>query len=69
MLWNSYGKDKISTDGRWRLQYNHIAGVSTWWVIYEHHPEGTKYRGQKDTLRQAKGYIEELIKEEQTCPQ
>lgn len=57
MLWNSYGKDKISTDGRWHLQHNHLSGIGTWWVIYEQTPEGKVYRGQKPTLRETKEYV------------
>ena len=57
MLWNSYGKDKLSTDGRWHLQHNHIAHIGTWWCVYENTPGGKVYRGQKDTLREAKTYV------------
>lgn len=31
--------------------------MSTWWVIYEQTAGGKVYRGQKDTLREAKAYV------------
>lgn len=64
MLWNSYGRSQISTDNRWHLDHNHLAGIGTWYVIYEKIPgeKDLRYRGQKGTLREAKQYVEEISK-------